>query len=128
MQSSQARIPVQPNARWRRCTSSLKKQKLVSVILATGSNPMVRSAYSSGKPAYGVDSGNVPAYIEKSANLKKAVADICSGKIFDLGVLCSTEASVIVDSPVKNAVVDEFKKRKCHFVEGDEILRQERAI
>ena len=101
-------------------TNELMKHKLVSLILATGSNPMVRSAYSSGKPAYGVGSGNVPAYIEKSANIRKAVADICSGKIFDLGVLCSTEASVIVDSPVKNAVVDEFKKRKCHFVEGDD--------
>jgi len=101
-------------------TSELMKHKLVSLILATGSNPMVRSAYSSGKPAYGVGSGNVPAYIEKSANLKKAVADIVSGKIFDLGVLCSTEASVIVDAAVKNVVIDEFKRRNCYFVEGEE--------
>jgi len=101
-------------------TNELMKYKLISIILATGSNPMVRSAYSSGKPAYGVGSGNVPAYIEKSANIRKAVADVVSGKIFDYGVLCSTEASVIVDAAVKAAVVEEFKKRKCHFVEGDD--------
>jgi acetaldehyde dehydrogenase (acetylating) len=101
-------------------TNELMKHKLVSLILATGSNPMVKSAYSSGKPAYGVGSGNVPAYIEKTANIRKAVADVCSGKIFDLGVLCSTEASVIVDASVKNAVIEEFKRCKCYFVEGDE--------
>ncbi len=101
-------------------TNELMKHKLVSIILATGSNPMVRSAYSSGKPAYGVGSGNVPAYIEKTANIRKAVADVVSGKIFDLGVLCSTEASVVVDASVKSAVVDEFKKRDCYFVEGDD--------
>ena len=101
-------------------TNELMKHKLVSVILATGSNPMVKNAYSSGKPAYGVGSGNVPAYIEKTANLKKAVADIVSGKTFDLGVLCSSEASVVVDSAVKNVVIEEFKRRHCHFVEGDD--------
>ncbi len=101
-------------------TNALMKHKLVSIILATGSNPMVKSAYSSGKPCYGVGSGNVPAYIEKSANIRKAVADIFSGKIFDLGVLCSTEASVVVDSAIKNVVVEEFKRRNCYFVEGEE--------
>ena len=101
-------------------TNELMKHKLISVILATGSNPMVRQAYSSGKPAYGVGSGNVPAYIEKTANLRKAVADIVSGKTFDLGVLCSTEASVIVDSAVKSVVIEEFKRRNCYFVEGEE--------
>jgi acetaldehyde dehydrogenase (acetylating) len=101
-------------------TNELMKHKLISVILATGSNPMVKTAYSSGKPCYGVGSGNVPAYIEKSANIKKAVADIVSGKVFDLGVLCSTEASVVVDSAIKNVVIEEFKRRNCYFVEGEE--------
>jgi len=100
-------------------THELMKHKLVAIILATGSNPMVRSAYSSGKPAYGVGSGNVPAYIEKSANVRKAVADVVSGKTFDLGVLCSTEASVVVDAAIKAVVVEEFKRRGCHFVEGE---------
>jgi len=101
-------------------TNELMKHRLISLILATGSTPMVRTAYSAGKPAYGVGSGNVPAYIEKSANIRKAVADVHSGKIFDLGVLCSTEASVVVDSAVKNIVIEEFKRRNCYFVEGDE--------
>ncbi len=109
-------------------TNELMKHRLVSLILATGSNPMVRSAYSSGKPAYGVGSGNVPAYIERSADIRKAVADIVSGKTFDLGVLCSTEASVIVDAPVKQAVIGEFKLARCFFVEGDAKERLSRLM
>ncbi|HTY10918.1 MAG TPA: aldehyde dehydrogenase family protein [Bacteroidota bacterium] len=101
-------------------TNELMKHKLTAVILATGSNPMVRAAYSSGKPALGVGSGNVPAFIERTANIKKAVADIVSGKMFDWGVLCSTESGVIVDSPVKTQVVEEFKKLKCYIVAPDE--------
>lgn len=101
-------------------TNELMKHKLISLILATGSNPMVRSAYSAGKPAYGVGSGNVPAYIEKTANIRKAVADVVTGKVFDLGVLCSTEASVVVDSVIKHVVVEELKRRNCYFVEGDD--------
>jgi acetaldehyde dehydrogenase (acetylating) len=104
-------------------TNALMKQKDVAVILATGSTPMVRAAYSSGKPAYGVGPGNVPAYIEKSANIKKAVSDIVTGKTFDNGVLCSTEASVIVDSTIKAIVIDEFKKHDCYFVEGGDKSR-----
>ncbi len=101
-------------------TNELMKHKLTAVILATGSNPMVRAAYSSGKPALGVGSGNVPAFIERTANIKKAVADIVSGKMFDWGVLCSTESGVIVDSPVKPQVLEEFKKLKGYFVNPDE--------
>ena len=104
-------------------TNELMRHKLTAVILATGSNPMVKAAYSSGKPAYGVGSGNVPSFIERTANVKKAVADIVSGKQFDYGVLCSTEASVIVDAPVKNQVVEEFKKRGAYFVAGEEKQR-----
>jgi len=100
-------------------TNELMKHTLVSVILATGSEAMVKAAYSSGKPAYGVGPGNVPAYIEKTADIRKAVCDIIAGKTFDLGVLCSTEASVIVDSAIKNRVVQEFKERGCYFVEGE---------
>ena len=101
-------------------TNELMRHKLTAVILATGSNPMVRAAYSSGKPALGVGSGNVPAFIERTANIKKAVADIVSGKMFDWGVLCSTESGVIIDSPVKPHVIEEFKKLKGYFVNPDE--------
>lgn len=109
-------------------TNALMKQKDVAVILATGSGAMVKAAYSSGKPAYGVGPGNVPAYIEKSANIKKAVSDIVAGKTFDNGVLCSTEASVIVDSPVKGTVVEEFKKHGCFFLEGEDKTRLARLM
>ena len=62
---------------------------------------LVRAAYSSGKPAYGVGPGNAPCYIERSADLKKAASDIMIGKTFDNGVLCSSENSVVVDEPAK---------------------------
>lgn len=109
-------------------TNELMRHKLTAVILATGSNQMVRAAYSSGKPAYGVGSGNVPAFIERTANLKKAVADIVSGKQFDYGTLCSTEASVICDAPIKTHVVEEFKKRGAYFVAGEEKERLARLM
>lgn len=101
-------------------TNELMRHKLTAVILATGSNPMVRAAYSSGKPAYGVGSGNVPAFIERTANIGKAVADIISGKQFDYGVLCSTESALVCDAPVKNQVVEECKRRNGYFVAGEE--------
>lgn len=101
-------------------TNELMKHKLTAIILATGSNPMVRAAYSSGKPAYGVGSGNVPAFIERTANIEKAVADIVSGKQFDYGVLCSTESGVIVDTPVREKAIAEFKRRKAYFVNAEE--------
>ncbi|MEK7263499.1 MAG: aldehyde dehydrogenase family protein [Bacteroidota bacterium] len=101
-------------------TTELMKHKLVAIILATGSNPMVRAAYSSGKPAYGVGSGNVPAYIEKSANIQKAVADIISGKIFDYGVLCSTESGLICDRQIKDEVMFELQKLGCFICIGED--------
>jgi len=101
-------------------TNELMKHKLVAIILATGSNPMVRSAYSSGKPAYGVGSGNVPAFIERTANVKKAVADIISGKLFDYGVLCSTESGLICDRHLKDEVISEMKKHNAYFCYGEE--------
>ncbi len=109
-------------------TNELMKHKFTAIILATGSNPMVRAAYSSGKPALGVGSGNVPAFIERSANIKKAVADIVSGKMFDWGVLCSTESGVIVDSPIKPQVLEEFKRLKAYFVTPDEKEKLSRTM
>jgi acetaldehyde dehydrogenase (acetylating) len=109
-------------------TNELMKHKKTAVILATGSNPMVRAAYSSGKPAYGVGSGNVPAFIERTANVKKAVADIVSGKMFDWGVLCSSESGVIVDEPIKKLAIEEFKKRNAYFCSPEEIARLSRTM
>src|SRR3954468_5659707 len=81
-------------------TQELMKQRDVAVILATGGMGLVRAAYSAGKPAYGVGPGNAPAFIERTAHVKKAVHDIVTGKTFDNGVLCSSENSVVVDEPI----------------------------
>ncbi|MCL5031344.1 MAG: aldehyde dehydrogenase family protein [Bacteroidetes bacterium] len=101
-------------------TNALMKDKNIAVILATGSNPMVKAAYSSGTPAYGVGSGNVPAFIEKTADYKKAVADIVYGTTFDNGTLCSSEQAMIVDRPLREKVIEEAKSIGCYFVNEEE--------
>jgi len=109
-------------------TDALMHDKNIAVILATGGMPMVRAAYSAGKPAYGVGAGNVPAFIERSANLEKAVADIVFGTTFDNGVLCSSEQAMIVDRPVSEKVKDIAKKKGCYFVNADEKKKLEDKI
>jgi acetaldehyde dehydrogenase (acetylating) len=109
-------------------TEALMKDKNVAVILATGSTPMVKAAYSAGKPAYGVGPGNVPAFIERTADYKKAVADIIYGTTFDNGTLCSSEQSIIVDSPLKEKVIEECKKAGCYFVNQEEKKKLSKAI
>jgi len=102
-------------------TQELMKHRDVAVILATGGMGLVRSAYSAGKPAYGVGPGNAPAYIERSADLKKAVRDIITGKTFDNGVLCSSENSVVVDEAVAEDVVREFVTQGGYFMNKSEM-------
>ena len=85
-------------------TQELMKAREVSVILATGGMGLVRAAYSAGKPAYGVGPGNAPAFIERTADVPKAVLDVVTGKTFDNGVLCSSPISVVVDGPVVEEV------------------------
>jgi acetaldehyde dehydrogenase (acetylating) len=97
-------------------TQELMKHRDVAVILATGGMGLVRAAYSAGKPAYGVGPGNAPAFIERTANLKKAVRDIITGKTFDHGVLCSSENSVVVDEPVAEDVKREFVSQGAYFL------------
>ncbi|HJZ71444.1 MAG TPA: aldehyde dehydrogenase family protein [Vicinamibacterales bacterium] len=97
-------------------TQELMKQRDVAVILATGGMGLVRAAYSAGKPAYGVGPGNAPAFIERTADIRKAVHDIITGKTFDNGVLCSSENSVVVDAPVADAVKREFEAQGGYFM------------
>ncbi len=97
-------------------TQELMRHRDVAVILATGGMGLVRAAYSAGKPAYGVGPGNAPAYIERSADVAKAVRDIVAGKTFDNGVLCSSENSVVVDEPIAGHVRREFEARGGHFL------------
>src|SRR5947208_5604437 len=102
-------------------TQELMKHRDVAVILATGGMGLVRAAYSAGKPAYGVGPGNAPAYIERTANVKKAVRDVVTGKTFDNGVLCSSENSVVVDEAIAEAVKREFQAQGGYFMNNAEI-------
>ncbi|MFN7983431.1 MAG: aldehyde dehydrogenase family protein [Vicinamibacterales bacterium] len=97
-------------------TQELMRQREVAVILATGGMGLVRAAYSAGKPAYGVGPGNAPAYVERTADVRKAVRDIITGKTFDNGLLCSSENSVVVDAPIAEQVKREFQAQGAHFL------------
>src|SRR5438046_2509908 len=108
-------------------TQELMKHRDVAVILATGGMGLVRSAYSAGKPAYGVGPGNAPAYIERTADVKKAVRDIITGKTFDNGVLCSSENSVVVDEAIAADVKREFQLQGGYFMNKTEIDQVARA-
>ena len=101
-------------------TDSLMKHKRTAVILATGGIGLVRAAYSSGKPAFGVGPGNVPVFIEKTANVNKAVSDILTSTCFDNGTICASEQSVVVDAPIANAVREQFKLQGGHFLNSTE--------
>jgi len=101
-------------------THELMQDRNVSVILATGGMGIVRLAYSCGKPAFGVGPGNVPALIERSANIPKAVRDVVTGTTFDNGTLCSSEQSIVCESSIKDQVMEELHKLKAHFLNEDE--------
>jgi len=101
-------------------TEALMKHKKTAVILATGGTGLVRAAYSSGKPAFGVGPGNVPVFVERTANVEKAVADILTSTCFDNGTICASEQSVVVDSPIEAEVREQFKRQGGHFLNQSE--------
>ena len=109
-------------------TQELMKHALTSLILATGGTGLVRAAYSAGKPAFGVGPGNVPTYIEKTADVAKAVRDILTGKCFDNGTLCSSEQSIVCDEAVKDAVLEELRKQGAYVCNAAEKTQLERTI
>lgn len=98
----------------------LMKCPPVRLILATGGPGMVKAAYSSGKPAIGVGAGNGPAYIHKSADIPKAVADIIRSKTFDNGTVCASEQSIIVERPIAEQVRQEALKQGAYFLSAEE--------
>jgi acetaldehyde dehydrogenase (acetylating) len=109
-------------------TTELMKHKLTGVILATGGPGLVRAAYSSGKPAYGVGPGCVPVYIHESANVAKAVELIIQSKTFDYGTICASEQALIVDESNKEKVVAELKQQGAYFLNEDEKRKVESVI
>ena len=102
--------------------------KASDTILATGGPGMVKSAYSSGKPALGVGAGNTPAIIDESANLVLAVNSIIHSKTFDNGMICASEQSVIVLNNVYDSVRAEFERRGCYFLNPDETEKVRKTI
>ncbi len=97
-------------------TEALMKHKLTAVILATGGLGLVRAAYSSGKPAFGVGPGNVPALIERTADVPKAVRDILAGTCFDFGTICASEQAMVVDAPVDKQVREQLAAQGAYFL------------
>jgi len=109
-------------------TGALMNHPNVATILATGGNAMVKAAYSCGKPALGVGAGNVPAYIEKTADIEQAVNDIVLSKSFDNGMICASEQAVIVDKEIYNDVVKMFKKFGVYFANDEEKFKLEKYM
>lgn len=101
-------------------TSALMNHPGVSTILATGGNAMVKAAYSCGKPALGVGAGNVPAYMERTCNVRQAVNDIVMSKSFDNGMICASEQAVIIDKEIYDESLDLFKQFGCYICTDEE--------
>lgn len=109
-------------------TRQLMNHPGISLILATGGAGMVKSAYSSGKPALGVGPGNVPCYIEKTANIKRSVNDLILSKTFDNGMICASEQAVIIDEPIYENVKAEMIANNCYFLNDKERKLAERLV
>ncbi|MGW1362191.1 bifunctional acetaldehyde-CoA/alcohol dehydrogenase [Streptomyces chartreusis] len=101
-------------------TRTLMHHPGVSLILATGGNAMVKAAYSAGKPALGVGAGNVPAYVHRSADLRRAVNDLVLSKSFDNGMICASEQAVILDDEIYDAALSEFRTLHAHLATPQE--------
>lgn len=101
-------------------TSSLMNHEGIASVLATGGSGMVKAAYSTGKPAIGVGPGNTPAYIEKTAKIKRAVNDLIVSKTFDNGMICASEQGIIVDKEIYDEVKKEFQAHQVYICSGKE--------
>ncbi|WP_103532924.1 bifunctional acetaldehyde-CoA/alcohol dehydrogenase [Streptomyces sp. SM11] len=106
-------------------TNTLMRHPGVSLILATGGNAMVKAAYSAGKPALGVGTGNVPAYVHRSAKLRRAVNDLVLSKSFDNGMICASEQAVILDTAIYDTALAEFRTLHAHLATPQEKAKLE---
>ncbi|AYB45312.1 bifunctional acetaldehyde-CoA/alcohol dehydrogenase [Paenibacillus lautus] len=104
-------------------TNTLMNHPEVACILATGGSAMVKAAYSCGKPALGVGPGNVPCFIEKSADLDQAVNDLILSKTFDNGMICASEQAVIIEEPIYHTVKKKMIASGCYFVNKEELAK-----
>src|ERR1700693_1325581 len=95
-------------------TNELMRHRRTAVILSTGGAGIVRAAYSSGKPAYGVGPGNVPVLVDISANIPGAIAKVVEGKTFDYGTLCSSEQTLVAEQSLREPIMAAFKANHAH--------------
>lgn len=112
---------VEKSSRLRRETELLMVHPDVDLIFATGGTNMVKAAYSSGKPALGVGSGNTPAYVHKSASPPEAAMDIVISKTFDNGTECPSEQTLVIDREIAPELLDEFKRLGCYVCTPEEV-------
>lgn len=104
-------------------TKELMESKEVNMIIATGGPGLVKASYSAGKPALGVGAGNCPTYIERTANVEKAVQNILASKTFDYGTICASEQAIIVEECNRDQVVAELKKQGGYFMSAEETTK-----
>jgi acyl-CoA reductase-like NAD-dependent aldehyde dehydrogenase len=109
-------------------TQALMRHDSCDLILATGGSALVHEAYSSGKPAFGVGPGNVPAYVDRSADAAYAARCLVESQTFDNGTICSSEQAIVCDRPIADRLVAELRARKCHFCSPEEVKRLEAIV
>ena len=112
----------------RETTQAMMTHKSLSLILATGGTGLVKSAYSSGTPTLGVGAGNVPVFIEKTADIPFAVEQICISKLFDNGTICASEQSLVVEKSIAAEVEEEFRRRKAYFLSEEQVRLLEKVV
>ena len=108
-------------------THEFMGHKDLALVLATGGSSLVHAAYSSGTPAIGVGPGNVPAFIEQTADARFAVEQIIISKTFDNGTVCASEQAVVVERTIADGVIEEFKKQNCRFLSRQEVTALEKV-
>jgi acetaldehyde dehydrogenase (acetylating) len=101
-------------------TQELMTHRQTAIILATGGTQMVRAAHSTGKPAYGVGPGNVPVYVDRSADLEKAARYIVASKAFDYSTICATEQAVVADLPISGKLAELMRAQGAYFTDPHE--------
>ncbi|NDI37160.1 bifunctional acetaldehyde-CoA/alcohol dehydrogenase [Chengkuizengella sediminis] len=109
-------------------TGLLMNHPEVALVLATGGSAMVKAAYSTGKPALGVGPGNVPCFIEKTANIKQAATDLILSKSFDNGMICASEQSVIIEEPIYQETTKFMKDMGCYFLNEEETAKVSKLV
>lgn len=109
-------------------TNALMRHPRTSVILSTGGSGIVRAAYSSGKPAFGVGPGNVPVLIDETADIPTSIRKVVEGKSFDYGTVCSSEQTVVAPLSIREQILGELRKHKAFFVNADQAKALTRVL